>query len=369
MLTALYIHIPFCEKICTYCDFHKEIASLDKKKRYMSSLIKELNNHKFEYSNLLTIYIGGGTPSSLPIDLIEDLFICIDSLINVKALAEFTIETNPNDITIELAQLFQNYGINRVSVGVQTFNKSHLEFLGRTHNKNDVTTAIDNLLKCNIDNINVDMMFSLINQSLEELEEDIAEVLKLPIKHISYYSLILEEKTKLHYLYRQNKISMNDEDLEALMYNKVIDSLINAGFNHYEISNFSKKGYKSLHNLVYWKNKQYLGLGSGSHSLYRGKRFSNIRNIRKYILALQEEGYPIRETHNIEPLREELIMGLRLLSGVNINYVNNKYNVDLLELYPEIEEFINQNLLELKNDQLYFTRNGLMLGNTIFSIF
>ncbi|MCK5761377.1 MAG: radical SAM family heme chaperone HemW, partial [Candidatus Izimaplasma sp.] len=266
-------------------------------------------------------------------------------------------------------ELFSKYNINRVSIGVQTFNEAHLKFLGRIHLKKDVTIAIDNLLSCGIDNINVDMIFSLVNQTLEELYEDIKQVTILPIKHISYYSLILEEKTKLHYLYRHNKISMNDEDIEALMYNKVIDKLIEAGFNQYEISNYSKKGYESLHNLVYWHNEQYLGLGSGSHSLYKGIRFSNISNVTKYSKDLVENGYSTKETYDVEPLREELIMGLRLISGININIINSKYNVNLFDLYPEINDFIDKKLLVLEDNQLYFTRKGLMLGNIVFSIF
>jgi len=369
MLTALYIHIPFCDKVCTYCDFHKEIASLDKKEKYIISLIKELKSHKDEYNDLITVYIGGGTPSSLSIKLLKDLFLTINSLINISALKEFSIETNPNDITIEVAQLFKKVGINRVSIGVQTFNEAHLKFLGRTHSKKDVLNAIDNLISCGLDNINIDMMFSLINQTIEELDKDIKQVIALPIKHISYYSLILEEKTKLHYLYRQNKISMNDEDIEALMYNKVIDNLEEAGFYQYEISNFSKKGFESIHNLVYWKNQQYLGLGSGAHSLYKGKRFFNINNVRRYTESLSKTKYPIIETYDIEPLREELIMGLRLMSGVNITQINTKYNIDLFNMYPKINDFIDKKMLKLENDQLYFTRQGLMLGNIVFSIF
>ncbi len=268
-----------------------------------------------------------------------------------------------------MANLFNKYGINRVSIGVQTFNDNHLLFLGRTHSKEDVLNAVDNLLKSGITNINIDMIFSLVNQTMEELVLDLEEVVNLPIKHISYYSLILEEKTKLHYLYSQNKISMNSEDLEALMYNRVIDTLKNKGFNHYEISNFSKKGYESIHNMIYWQNKQYLGIGSGSHSLYKDSRFSNIRNVRRYTKSLNEDGYPISEAYEVEPLREEMIMGLRLLAGVNINFVNSKYNVDLLELYPEINDFISKELLVLENDYLRFTRKGLLLGNIIFSIF
>ncbi len=329
----------------------------------------ELNNHQNEYRDLKTIYIGGGTPSSLSITLLKKLFTTIAKLIDLSKITEYTIETNPNDITLEKAQLFKEALVNRVSIGVQTFNKDHLRFLGRTHDKNDVLKAIDNLLEVGITNINIDMMFSLINQTMAELEEDILEVTALKITHLSYYSLILEEKTKLHYLYKQNKISMNSEDVEALMYNKVIDELSKKGFYHYEISNFSKEGKQSLHNLVYWKNLEYLGLGSGAHSLYQGKRFSNIRNVRRYSEYLLENKQTITKEYPVEPLKEELIMGLRLLEGIKVSEINKKYQIDLLALYPEINKYLQNKFLKLENDRLSFTREGLMLGNLIFAIF
>ncbi len=369
MLTALYIHIPFCDKVCTYCDFHKEIASLEKQEKYINSLIIELINHQNEYHNLKTIYLGGGTPSSLSISLLKTLFETIKTLINLANIEEYTIETNPNDITLAKARLFKEAGIDRVSIGVQSFNDHHLAFLGRTHHKSDVLTSIKNLREVGITNINIDMMFSLVNQTMEELTEDIQEVTSLPVKHISYYSLILEEKTKLYYLYMQKKISMNDEDTEALMYNKVIDELTKNGFYQYEISNFSKKGNETLHNLVYWKNKEYLGLGSGAHSLYNGKRFSNVRSVMKYTKSIAETNQPLIEEYPVEALREELIMGLRLIEGIDINEINHKYQVDLLTLYPEIYQYLHEKLLKLDENKLSFTRKGLMLGNLVFSIF
>ncbi len=369
MLTALYIHIPFCAKICTYCDFHKEVATVNKQEKYLISLINELEFYKSDYNNLATIYIGGGTPSSLSVVLLEKLLFSINKVINIKKLVEFTIETNPNDITKEKADLFKKYGISRVSIGVQTFHKEHLKFLGRTHNKKDVVEAIKILRNSGITNINIDMIFSLINQTLKELTIDLEDVLKLEIKHISYYSLILEEKTVLYHLYKQNLLSMNDEDLESLMYNKVIDTLIQNGYNHYEISNFSKSGFESRHNIVYWQNQEYLGIGSGAHSLYKGKRFANISNVSKYIENANNKDFPQTEFYDIEPLREELMMGLRLLKGINIKYVNSKYQTNIFEVYPKIYEFIDNGMLILKNDQLFFSRQGLLLGNIVFSIF
>jgi len=369
MLTALYIHIPFCDKVCTYCDFHKEIATPKKQEKYINSLINELKSYKNDFKKLVSIYIGGGTPSSLPNILLEKLFIEINNHISIKELKEFSIETNPNDITKEKAELFKKYKISRVSIGVQTFNDKHLKFLGRTHAKDDVTKAIKHLNDTGITNINIDMIFSLVNQTTEELVDDIKELLKLDIKHISYYSLILEEKTILYHLYKQNLISMNSEDLESLMYNKVIDILSENGFFHYEVSNFSKDGFQSLHNTVYWKNMEYLGIGSGAHSLYKGKRFSNISNVSKYIENGINKDFTHKEYYEVEPLREELMMGLRLLNGVNVSFVNNKYQINIFDKYPKLQEFIDNGMLLYENDLLFFSRKGLLLGNLIFSIF
>lgn len=369
MLTALYIHVPFCEKICVYCDFHKEMATLKKKTLYIEALIKELVFNKDSYKNIRTVYIGGGTPSNLPNDLLKKLLIAINENIDISNDVEFSIETNPNDIDKEKAELFHKYNINRVSVGVQTFNDVHLDFLGRTHNRDNVINAVSNLLQAGILNINIDMIFSLVNQTKEELINDLKEVLKLNITHISYYSLILEEKTTLYHLYNQNIVSMNSEDLEALMYNIVIDTLIENGFNHYEISNFSKKGFESKHNTIYWRNMNYLGIGSGSHSLIDNKRYYNESNVTKYIDNMINGVFESKIEYETEPLREELIMGLRLLKGIDINDINQKYNIDLLKDYPELNEFINKDLLMLEDGFIHFTRSGLMLGNLVFGIF
>jgi oxygen-independent coproporphyrinogen-3 oxidase len=345
------------------------MATLNKKTKYIDALIKEIELNKDSFKYIETIYIGGGTPSNLPNALLEKLLQAINSTIEINNTIEFTIETNPNDIDKEKAELFHKYNINRVSIGVQTFDKTHLAFLGRTHHKKDVINAISNLKEAGINNINIDMIFSLVKQTKEELKEDIKELLKLDITHISYYSLILEEKTTLYHLYNQDKISMNNEEMEALMYNIVIDSLVKNGYNHYEISNFSKPNFESKHNTIYWTNLNYLGLGSGSHSLIDGKRYYNKSNVTKYINNMLKNMNEFKVEYETEPLREELIMGLRLLKGINIENINHKYNIDLLKEYKELNDYIDKGLLILENGNIHFTRSGLMLGNLIFGIF
>lgn len=368
MLTALYIHIPFCDKICIYCDFHKEMAKDSKKQRYISALLKELHSYKDQLSNLKTVYIGGGSPTSLSDNDLSKVLKTINDLIDVKNLEEFTIEANPNNITKEKAKILYDFGVNRVSMGVQTFNNTHLKFLNREHKEKDIKDSISMLREAGINNINLDMIFSLPNQTMEELEYDIKNVLKLEPSHISYYSLIFEEKTKLYYLLEKNQVSTNSEDLEALMYNEIINSLKSNGYNHYEISNYAKEGFESKHNLVYWKNMDYLGIGSGSHSLYNNKRFFNIRNVTKYIENVYTN-HTSKQHEDIEPLREEMMMGLRLIDGINVMEVEKKYKINLLDTYPKLNYYIKEGLLELENNKLFFTKQGLMLGNLVFSIF
>lgn len=368
MLTALYIHVPFCDKICTYCDFHKEVASLTKKNDYINALISEFLQNKKKYKNITSIFIGGGTPSSLNIGQLIKILSVIKETIDLSKVIEYTIETNPNDITLDKAQLFKDYGINRVSVGVQSFNDTHLKFMNRQHNKKDVSTAINNLKKVGITNISVDMIFSLINQTVEELVEDILEVINLNINHISYYSLILEERTKLYYLYNKDEISINDEDLEAVMYNIVLDKLQEHGFNHYEISNFAKGQFESVHNTIYWTNKEYLGIGSGAHSLLDNKRFYNIASVKKYTDAISQE-LEYQTSYERNSLEEEMIMGLRLLKGIHVENINTKYNLDIFKKYDKLHYFIKEDLLQLVDGYIKFTRKGLLLGNMIFEHF
>lgn len=369
MLTSLYIHIPFCSQICTYCDFHKEMAKQSKKEKYVNALIKELQYHKKEIKNVSTIYIGGGTPTSLNLLDLEKLLQAINLYIPIHNVSEFTIESNPNDFTEELVILLKKYHVNRISIGVQTFQEDHLQFLGRTHQKEDVISSIKLLRKHHFQNISVDMMFSLINQTLEDLRNDIQEVLSLDIEHISYYSLILEEKSKLSYLLQSKKISMNDEDLEGLMYNEVIETLKSHNYTQYEISNFTKPGYESLHNKTYWLNKEYLGIGSGSHSMYQGKRMFNTTNVSKYISMIDNDNYDFTSRYEYNSLNEEMMLGLRLIEGVHIEEINRKYRINLFEEFPELFKFIDDNIIEICDGYLRFTKKGVLLGNIVFQIF
>lgn len=369
MLTSLYIHIPFCNQVCTYCDFNKEVAKDSKKEMYVDCLCDELFYHRDKFLFLKTVYIGGGTPSSLDYGLLEKLLVLINKVVDVKQLIEFSIETNPNDISSDFVSLITKYGVNRVSVGVQTFDEKQLLFLNRTHREVDIYRAISLLRDGGIDNINVDMMFSLINQSFDDLILDVDKVLALEVDHISYYSLILEEKTKLFYLYNRDEFEMNNEELEMKMYEYVMDRLLKDGYVQYEISNYCKKNNPSFHNMAYWTNEEYLGVGSGAHSLVSNKRFYQTSNVGKYMEKMKKGLYETYDFYEYDNIVDEMILGLRLNKGVNVEYIEGKYHIDLLKEYSELNIFLDNGYLEIVDGYIRLTRKGIFIGNEIFKVF
>jgi oxygen-independent coproporphyrinogen-3 oxidase len=368
-MKGLYIHIPFCARLCTYCDFAKEIAKTDKQTAYIDALIKELHYYKADLKHLTTIYIGGGTPSALNHTDLTRLLEAITMIVDVESVIEYTVECNPNDIDNQLASLLKTYGVNRISMGVQTFNNDHLAFLNRTHKQDDIVTAFKVLRDHRFKNISVDMMFGLVNQTLAEVDSDISALLTLNPNHISYYSLILEDNTKLHHLVSQGVVTMIDEDLEADMYELIIKRLKEASYQHYEISNFARNGYESLHNTIYWKNADYIGLGAGSHGKYNDTRYYNERRIKHYIEAVNDKGCGLATTYPYEALRDTFLMGLRRLEGIHIPTVEETFNINIFETYSDVKKHMADGLLEIENDYLRFTDKGLMLANIVFMSF
>ena len=275
MINSVYIHIPFCSDICSYCDFCKIFYNDKLVDRYLLELDKEI---KSRYKNKIinTIYIGGGTPSSLNSLQLKKLFNIL-KIFKTENL-EFTFECNIENINEETLKLLKNNGVNRISVGVQTLNEKYIKLLNRHHNKQMVQDKI-NLMKQFFTNINIDLIYAIPGQTLKELDEDLEFILKFDVEHISTYSLIIEEHTKLYI----NNVKNIDEDLDYLMYKHICKKLEHYGFNHYEISNFSKKGYESSHNLVYWDNLEYYGFGLGASGYINNIRYENTKSMNQYL--------------------------------------------------------------------------------------
>jgi len=363
-MKGLYIHIPFCNYICSYCDFTKskpkneEVMDL-----YIDLLISEIKTYEQYFSEIKTIYIGGGTPSLLSLHNLEKVF---KTLKTIKPI-EYSIEINPDTYTQEKGVLFKRYGINRVSVGVQTFDDDLIVSLKREHTKEEVLFAINSLNELEIANINLDLIYAIPSQTVKQVENDlkVIEGLKGKIKHVSYYSLILEENTFFYHQYMRDKIKLIDEDTELKMLSLVMEKLPQFGFNHYEISNYALSGYESKHNLLYWTNQEYIGCGLGASGFLKKQRIKNnhvhSKYKNKFINTIINEKLD-------DTLANEFIFGLRKIEGVNLDEINDKYAINTFERYPFINELIHEHLLEYDEFTKYLklTKKGLTLGNQVF---
>ena len=360
-MRGLYIHIPFCAHICSYCDFAKKIAVDDKQiRQYLVKLVEEMAAKSKYYSSCDTIYIGGGTPNVLNNSELEFL---LDSISKYNILAkEYCIECNPELITAEQVNLFKKYHINRVSLGMQTTNSSGLKLLNRHHTKTDVLKAV-NLLKANgISNINIDLIYAYFGETLADLKEDLSFLLSLDIKHISAYSLILEKNTKLYHLYKEKDI---DQDLAADMMDYIRQELSGNGYNHYEISNFAKPGYESKHNLKYWSKDEYIGLGMGACSYIEHKRITNSYLINKY---LNDRDISVETLSLIDEKKEYIILGLRKLSGIIKKDYVKRFNSNITDDF-NYQKLLDLDLLMEDNYTIRLTPKGIPLANIVFEEF
>lgn len=362
-MKGLYIHIPFCEHICHYCDFVKQVPKNDDIiDNYLDSLINEINSYKDSFKTIDTVYIGGGTPSMLKPYQLKKL---LENLTQIKPV-EFSIEVNPESYTNEKGLILKDYGINRVSLGVQSFNDKILEYVNRKHNKEMVFNVVNDLKKIGLNNISVDLIYAIPNQTYEMLYDDLAHIKALDIDHVACYSLILEEKTFFHHQFVRGKFSPVDNEVEANMFEIVINELKNMGFEHYEISNFAKNKMYSKHNLLYWTLQDYIGCGVGAHGFVDKNRTYNVKSIHQY--NNKAEQLKLKQTEK-DLLSDELIFGLRLIKGVNIEEIENKYQVNLLNHFKDLQGRINDNLVEIKDGYLKLTNKGVFLGNQVFEVF
>lgn len=318
-MNSVYIHIPFCDKICSYCDFCKTFYNESNVNKYLEELNNEIKtNYKGEI--IKTIYIGGGTPSCLNIDQLNKLLDII-KIFKTEDL-EFTIECNI-DVNVDKIKLFKDNGINRISIGIETINEHHLKTLNRFHTKEEIIKTIDYIREIGIRNINLDLMYALPNQTMEELEENLKFFMILEVPHISTYSLIIEPHTKLYI----DNTNYTDEDLDYAMYKLIKNTLKKNNYIHYETSNYAKKGYESKHNLVYWNNQNYYGFGLGASGYIDNIRYDNTKSLSNY---LNKKYRCNEEILNINDIIEyELILGFRKLEGININNFNSKFNLNL----------------------------------------
>lgn len=367
---GLYIHIPYCKMKCYYCDFPSFSGKDSTMIKYAKALSKEIDLMCKE-KVISTIFIGGGTPTYFSLDGWEIIKQSIDKL--NKDNVEFTIEGNPKTFTKDKLEIFKNMGVNRISIGLQAWQDEHLNSLGRIHTLEDFKNTYKLLRDFNFNNINVDLMFGLPNQSLSHWKETLHEVAKLNPEHISAYSLIIEDGTYFYNLYKKNQIQLPDEETERDMYEVTISALGKYGYEQYEISNFSKHNKPCKHNLIYWELKEYIGCGSSAHSYLNGYRYRNEENIEKYILKMESENNALIEKHYNsieEDIEEFMFLGLRKIEGVSIEEFEKRFSKDIFNVYGKIiEKYRNLNLLKINNSRLMLTAKGIEVSNSIMSEF
>lgn len=360
MITSCYIHIPFCDNICTYCDFCKRYSDNKIIDKYLNALKEEIKDN-YQGESLKTLYIGGGTPSSLNIRNLKKLMQII-KLLKFDRNIEFTFECNPENITKEKLLILKENGVNRISIGVETTNDKLLKYLGRKHDFNLVKDKISLIKEIGINNINIDLIYALPNETINDLKNDLDNIISLDINHISTYSLEIHNHTILG-IHKEKNIN---EDLDRKMYDFICDYLKKQKYQHYEISNFCKDNYVSYHNLGYWYNERYYGFGLGASGYIDDIRYTNTRSMRNYI---DNKRIIYKEKVNKkDKMIYELILGFRLIKGINKKKFKEKYNIELINAY-NIRDLIKQGLLIEDKEYIRIKEENLYIENLILENF
>lgn len=364
--TSAYVHIPFCTQICYYCDFSKVFIKNQPVDAYLQALIREFRS--YDITELRTLYIGGGTPTSISAVQLDYLLTELIRDLNLNTLEEFTIEANPGDLTVDKIEVLQKSAVNRVSLGVQTFNDKHLKRIGRSHNEAQIYSTIDALKTAGFQNISIDLIYALPGQTMDDVRSNVAKALSLNIPHLSLYSLILEHHTVFMNKMRRGKLHLPTEDLEAEMFEYIISEMERNGFEHYEISNFTKPGFESRHNLMYWDNVEYYGVGAGASGYLDGIRYRNRGPIQHYLKGVSEGNARLSEEvlSKNEMMEEELFLGLRKKEGVSIGKFEQKFGTSFEKRYGQIvQELQSDGILKENNGFIQMTKKGLFLGDTV----
>lgn len=369
---ALYLHIPFCAKKCNYCDFNSVVTESKIVDRYLLTIEKELQAFDGRYV-FSTVYVGGGTPSVLSESQLERLLSNIIRHIPASQIREYTVEANPGTLTAGKVSVLKEYRVNRMSLGVQSFQDGQLNFLGRIHSSNDAKDAFALLRRHGFENINVDLIFGCPGQTLNAWKSDLETVLSLQPEHVSTYSLTYEDGTPLAGDLKSEAIRALDEEVELEMYKTAIRLLSGNGYNHYEISNFAKDGFLCSHNCVYWKNMGYVGVGAGAYSFVDGERTSNEKDVLKYIDGIQENRNIKSFRERLRPDRfasETVVMALRLRQGVsNADFYGRFGHTIDGQFGDQIQRLLREGLISYENERMKLTDKGLFVADTVMAEF
>ncbi|MEJ2194566.1 MAG: radical SAM family heme chaperone HemW [Ignavibacteriaceae bacterium] len=368
--TSCYIHIPFCDHKCIYCDFYSIITS-ENIPSFLVSLKNEISYYAVKYSSdrlLTSIFFGGGTPSLMNPDYLEEIMTSIKSNFNVSDSAEVTMETNPGTVDKEKIRKFKEAGINRISIGIQSFHEDELKFLTRIHNGETAINTVNDATDVGFDNINIDLIFNLPGQSKEKWLSNLKQAIILPITHLSAYSLILERGTILNKMVLDGKVFLEDEDHDADLYESTVEFLTANGFYQYEVSNFTKPGYESVHNNAYWHYKDYIGFGTSAHSFINGKRWWNYSSLKKYIHEIKKCGHAMANIEQLShaEIHDEYVMLSLRSSGLDLADYRNRFNDDwIVRNNSYLKKLTDEKLIFLDNNKIKLSKNGYFVCDEI----
>ena len=369
---GLYIHIPYCIHKCGYCDFNSHPIKQDEMNHYIDALVAEMKHYAKTYSNtniIKTIFLGGGTPTTLTVYQLERILKECVSEFTVASDAEITIEANPATIDIEQLKSIRQTGYNRISIGVQSFDKAELKLLDRAHGPEEIHSTVDRARKAGFDNLSLDLMFAVPNQSLSSWESNLNKALEKNPEHLSTYNLTIEQGTAFSKLQSNGKLIMPDDDHQLELYKKTIERLTKKGFHHYEISNFAHRGKECKHNITYWENKNTLGLGAGASSYMNGTRFKNINLPAHYIRQVKEKKIAVEHSETLEPrqaMGETIMLGLRLLQGISIHQFEKRFQISFINLFRNIISALKEKeLVIIEKDYLRLSQKGLFWADSV----
>lgn len=368
---AAYIHIPFCKKICHYCAFNKYFYDGQPVDRYLNSLDKEIERYQVQKDQIFdTIYVGGGTPSCLNLEELEHLLVSIKHNLPYDHSTEYTFEINPGELTLEKCHLLVKYGVNRVSMGVQTFNDRLLRKIGRNHRERHIYQCIEWLREAGLTNLSIDLIFRLPEQTMEDFNDSLTKALFLNLPHYSLYSLIIENQTVFQQLQREGKLPLPSEDVDADMFELAINRLAEAQIKQYEVSNFAKEGFESRHNLKYWQYTDYYGFGAGAHGFVNGTRYYNYGPVHHYIREVESGNLPVINQLSLtkdDQMEEYLFLALRTTKGFSLSAFSKRFEIEAYQLFGKFFEQQKQDgLLEIEGDNVRLTTRGLFLADTVF---
>ena len=369
---GLYIHIPYCIHKCGYCDFNSHPIKQDEMNHYIHALVAEMKHYAKTYSNtniIRTIFLGGGTPTTLTVYQLERILKECVSEFTVASDAEITIEANPATIDIEQLKSIRQTGYNRISIGVQSFDKAELKLLDRAHGPEEIHSTVDRARKAGFDNLSLDLMFAVPNQSLSSWESNLNKALEKNPEHLSTYNLTIEQGTAFSKLQSNGKLIMPDDDHQLELYKRTIERLTKKGFHHYEISNFARRGKECKHNITYWENKNTLGLGAGASSYMNGTRFKNINLPAHYIRQVKEKKIAVEHSETLEPrqaMGETIMLGLRLLQGISIHQFEKRFQISFINLFRNIISALKEKeLVIIEKDYLRLSQKGLFWADSV----